>query len=391
MLRRGFVIFVCFVTIFAFLLTSEAMVAVAADYVAYAVVDKREDQPLPESLSDIDDKYLIKFRWGDYDGPQIRVGVLPVENTSSASSVKMRGPDGQTFEWSASYANQVPVQQIGSMLSDVMFHSGRFEVLEREVLNDVLYEQDLGDSGRVAKQSAAKIGRVTGADYLIKGAVTHYEPNFKGNAAGLGGLTPGLLGGVGFGKKKSLVGMVFKLIDAETGKLVDSKQVAAVTSKTRFSIGALGWGGGGAAGGAFSSFSKEPIGQAIIACINKGVYEMVKRLGSEPARGAIIKVDDDGQVLVNMGKDETEVGETFKAQSKGEELIDPTTGESLGSELEDIGTITVTRVLEKFSYAQANGFDASQLSAGDRIVSTKAPEPLQFAAEWEKPRRKSRR
>lgn len=354
----------------------------AADYVAYAVTKKGE-LPLPESLDGIKHEELIRMKWGEYNGPQTRVAVLEVDNDSATSSFSMRGPDGTVI---ASYSvsdieRQVPVNGIEAMISGVLHESGRFRMMERQVLDQVLSEQDLGASGRVAQPSAAKIGKVLGAQYLIQAVVTSYEPNFKGRKVGLGGITKGLLGGAKVGKKKSMIGMNFRLINAETGELVFTKQVDVIISKTELGFGGAGWGGSGALGGMFSTFSKTPIGQAVMAGINIGTYELVKQVGTAPAQGSVVKVDGN-KVYVNIGGDSVEVGGRLQALAKGEELIDPDTGISLGGEEELVGSLKITSVKDKFSIAEAVDFDASLLQRGDKIVSTEAGAPMQFAPSW---------
>jgi len=60
-----------------------------------------------------------------------------------------------------------------------------------------------------------------------------------------------------------------------------------------------------------------------------------------------------------------QVGDTFTVYRPGEELIDPQTGLSLGSESEMVGTVTVTEVQDKFSKASAN--TACPLKANDIV------------------------
>ena len=65
----------------------------AADYVAYSKSDKGS-APLPESIDDIEAKYLLNIEWGDYAGKRARLGVLEVDNRSSSSSFRVRGVGG---------------------------------------------------------------------------------------------------------------------------------------------------------------------------------------------------------------------------------------------------------------------------------------------------------
>jgi curli biogenesis system outer membrane secretion channel CsgG len=358
----------------------------AAEYVAYAHVDEGA-LPLPEAIDDIDPTELIDVRWGEYAGPQIRVGVLPVENNSGAStsSFRVTGPDGQTVseykaEWD--FNREVPVNGIEAMISDVMLRSGRFRVVERAALDSVLSEQDLVTSGRIAKPSGAKTGQVLGAEFLVQAVITSYEPDYKGKKVGLGGITGGLLGGAKVGKSRSLLGMNIRVIDSETSELLFSKQVDAEVSKRNWGFGGVGWGSAGALGGFMESYSKTPIGQAVMAAVNMGVFELVKYLGERPVAGSVVKVDG-SRVFVNLGEDVVQNGVVLEAFRKGEELIDPDTGSSLGGEEERVGSLAVQDVKEKYCIAAAQGWDPSVLERGDKIVSTAPPAKMEFASAWQ--------
>ena len=130
---------------------------------------------------------------------------------------------------------------------------------------------------------------------------------------------------------------------------------------------------------------KTPLGQAIIAGINKGVYELVKQIGSLPASGRVIKAEGN-KLWLNIGKDTLSPGDVLKVKSKGEELIDPDTGISLGSADTEIGTVRVSQVQEKFSIAEFISITGS-VKRGDKVVSTVRPPRIEFADRWEEPGR----
>lgn len=357
-----------------------------ADYLAYSVTDDGR-APLPESIDEIDSEALINLEWGEYNGPKQRLAVLEVENNSNQKVIRV-GYGGQSVD--AEVATQgVPVSGIEALMTDSLFRSGRFRVMERQKVSKALKEQDFGASGRVTGQSAARIGKVLGAETLVQAVVTEYAPDFEGNNIGLGGITDGLLGGLKMGKKRSLVAMNFRLFDAETGEITFTKQVKAVVGESNFGFGAVGWGSGGAAGGAFESFSKTPIGRAVIACINKGVYELVKEVGTQPAAGKIVKASGN-QVYINLGSDVAAAGDTFTISAVGEELIDPETGISLGTMDTEVGKLQVINTAEKFSIARVVS-KSGDFGRGDKVVADKAPEPLRFAKKWEGPTKKKNR
>lgn len=356
----------------------------SADYVAYSI-GKKDRSPLPDRLDDVDTKYLVNLEWGDYAGRKARLGVLEVDNTSSTTSFRVSGMGGDV-DYSASTSG-VPVNGIEAIVIDSLSRSNRFRLVERTVLSDVLGEQDLASSGRVAQPSGAATGNVLGAEYLVQVVVTDYEANTSGKGGGVGGLLRNkvpLLGGVKVSGGTGRVGLNFRLIDAETSEIVFTKQIESIIDEKSLSLGGIGFGSDIALGGFFSQYSRTPIGQAVIAGINQGVFELIKEIGARSAEGSVVKADP-GQIWVNMGSDAVSVGEVLEIREKGEELIDPETGISLGGAETVLGTATVSQVEEKYSIARPANLSKTP-NRGAKVVSTQPPEKLEFAARWEKPK-----
>ncbi len=61
--------------------------------------------------------------------------------------------------------------QIGSLLTAHLSTAPRIITVEREVLDKLLSEQELGLSGTVTPETAAKVGRLTGAKVIVTGRV----------------------------------------------------------------------------------------------------------------------------------------------------------------------------------------------------------------------------
>ncbi len=354
-----------------------------ADYVAMSVHEGQR-APLPENVDDIEAKYLLNVEWGEYNGRRARLGVLEVDNKSTASSFVITSSMG-TVDYSSS-STGVPVNGIESIVMDVLNHTGRFRLVERKVLGDVLQEQDLAASGRVSGPSGAATGKILGAEYLVQVVVTDYQPDTEGKDIGVGGLLRNkvpLLGGVKVKNRQSRVGMNFRLIDAETSEVVFTKQVESIIKESGLAFGGVGFADDVALGGFMSSFSKTPIGQAVIAGINEGVFELIKQVGAQPAQGSVVKADAN-QIWINIGGDRVNVGERLKVMAKGEELIDPETGISLGGADTYLGDLEVTQVHEKYSIGRPINL-ASEPNRGDKVVSTSSPEALTFATAWAPP------
>jgi hypothetical protein len=174
--------------------------------------------------------------------------------------------------------------------------------------------------------------------------------------------------------------MNVRLIDAETSEIVFTKQIDSEIKETGLDFGGAAAGDDLGLAGFLSNFSKTPVGQATIAGVNKGVYELIKQVGARPAEGAVVTTTGN-QVVINLGTGNAEVGERFQLMRRGEDLIDPDTGLSLGTMETVAGEIEVAAVQEKFSTARLlNG--ASPPNRGDKVVSTNAPPALEFASTW---------
>ncbi len=134
-----------------------------------------------------------------------------------------------------------------------------FRVLERKELSAVLGEQDLGASGRVSKGTRTKIGKLTGAKYLVAATVSAFEENTTGGGAGIS------FHGISIGGKrdKAYIAVDLKLIEVETGEIYDARTVEATSKSGGLRLGLRR---GGFAGN-LGQHKKTPTGKAIRACI----------------------------------------------------------------------------------------------------------------------------
>lgn len=352
------------------------------NYVAYSETAAGRS-PLPENIDAIDSKYLVVVRWGDYAGARSRVAVMDVDNTSTAPSFVI-----STVGSSSQYTDggQVPVNGIEAIVTDVLNRSGRFRLIERNQLQAVLKEQDLATSGRVAAPSGAKTGNVLGAEYLVQVVVTSYETRTSGRDAAVGGLLKRvpLISGVNVKSAEGSVGMNFRLIDAQTSEVIHTRQVESKIKESGVSIEGAGIVDDLGLGGFISEYSRTPIGQAVIAGVNKGVYGLVKQIGATPTQGSVVQSKGD-QVWINLGASVVAPGDRLLVERQGEELIDPDTGISLGETSTPVGEIEVAKVEEKFSIARI--VNTSETPArGDRVISTAPASAMEFARQFVPPR-----
>jgi curli biogenesis system outer membrane secretion channel CsgG len=171
-----------------------------------------------------------------------RIGVLRFTNQTAAGW------------WRGSVGNELQ-----DMLINELASSKSFRVLERKELDAVLGEQDLGASGRVAKDTRAKIGHITGAKYLVAATVSAYEEGTSGKGGGIS------IGGISVGGKqeRAYIAVDLKVINVDTGEIAESRTVEGTSQSSGLSLGLHTFG----IGGELNKQSKTPTGKAIRACI----------------------------------------------------------------------------------------------------------------------------
>ena len=233
----------------------------------------------------------------------------------------------------------------GTILTDQLVQSGRFIVLgEADMRGAAMAEQDLAQSGRVAGgKKTPKIGRMSPAQLLIKGAITHVQET-KGSGGGFG------FKGIQFGGDggSSEINVTIYVVDTMTGQVKASKSVVGKSGKKGFSLGYHGSALGGLTGD-LGGFEKDNMGIATTDAINQAMAFIVAQLESIPWEGTVALAKED-KLIINRGSREgVSVGMKFNI-GKVDEVVDEDTGELLDKDMKTIGTVTVVQVKEKVSY-----------------------------------------
>jgi TolB-like protein len=93
------------------------------------------------------------------------IAVFPFDNGGSY------GQDKENFD-----ALQVGLQQ---MLITEFAQNAQLRIVERGRIKDLLAEQDLGSTGRVDANTAAKLGKLVGARYVVLGGFIDFYGDFR--------------------------------------------------------------------------------------------------------------------------------------------------------------------------------------------------------------------
>lgn len=148
---------------------------------------------------------------------------------------------------------------LSSMLANELSGTGKFRVVERTKLEKVLDEQDLADSGRIKKSTGAKIGELTGAQYLVFATVSAFDTRTASTGGGVSfrGIS------VGGKKEEAYIAVDLRVVDTTTGEVAFTRTVEARSSGGGVNLGVYR----GGFGGNLNKEANTPTGKAIRAVI----------------------------------------------------------------------------------------------------------------------------
>lgn len=233
-----------------------------------------------------------------------------------------------------------------TILTDALQQSGKFIVLgDAEMRQEAMHEQDMAASGRMAGGAKApQIGRMTPAQLLVRGSITHVQSETTGGRGGLSFKGISLGGSAG----KAEVNITIYLVDSATGQVKASQKVTGVAGRRGLGVGYHGSALGGL-GGDLEGFRKDNVGQACEDAVVQAVEFLQKQLEGIPWSGSVMLVSGDKLVINRGTREGVSVGQRFQV-GKAEELVDPDTGEVLDVEMSTVGVVTVTDAKEKIAY-----------------------------------------
>jgi len=214
--------------------------------------------------------------------PQATVtGGLNSPTIAQAQAVPYNGPRARiavvSFDQKAAKGYGRVGDGLADMLATELVNTNRFIVLERQELGAVMAEQDLARSGRVSAATGAPTGQIEGAELLVTGAVTAFEPNYQGGSLGGILLSRRHPGGLGAGLKQAYIAIDMRIIDARTSRIVAATTVEGRATDIAGSIGGVIGGGSSRLGIGLGAFRNTPMEKAVRVCLAKAVQFIVSR------------------------------------------------------------------------------------------------------------------
>ena len=217
-----------------------------------------------------------------------------------------------------SQGDKAKQDELGTMASQLLttefVKGGRFDVIERQALKKIVEEQQLGLSGLVDANTAAQLGRVLGATYIVTGSVISYPRGMD---------------------------LVVKIVETESASIKVADRLSAGTSSALF----------------------------------RKIPGFVSQITDQfPLRGIIV-YKKKRTYTIDMGKREgVKRGMKFEVYQEGQPIKHPVTGEILGTEKIPTGLIKIIDVQEKIAVATVVKQEQMQvIDVGHRVLSITGP------------------
>jgi curli biogenesis system outer membrane secretion channel CsgG len=221
---------------------------------------------------------------------------------------------------------------MADMLATALVKSGRYRVMERQEMDKLLGEQHLAESGVVTPESAAKAGKMLGVELAVIGAVTEF--GYKERSTG-GALKKFGVGG-GVSQYTSVVGIDVRFVNTTTGEILKADNVRRQKSAMGLNVDTRS-----VNFDSESKFDDSLVGKATREAVEDVVKLLDQQGGAATWEAKVVSVKE-GEIIINSGSEAgVKVGDKFFIYHIGEEMKDPDTGESLGSEETKIGVIEV--------------------------------------------------
>ena len=203
-----------------------------------------------------------------------------------------------------------------------LVQDGRFEVVERALLQKIVEEQKLGMTGLIDETSSTEIGKILGVKIIITGSVLQFGENIEVNA---------------------------RIINVRTGSIVAAENVRSNTNENL---------------------------RAVIEQLTK---QIVKNF---PLTGYVVKIRDKN-VLIDLGAASgLQVGMEFIVFKEGEVIKHPKTGEVLQVEQIRTGLIKITDIGGNIATAEVLSEESGQKILYGQLVQSvrRTAEPPQQTA-----------
>lgn len=271
---------------------------------------------------------MVPLAWGQ---EQKRIAVFPF--TTSAGIVQF---------WEGNFN---PGEAMTAIVQDLLTKSSRYAVYDRANLDKIAQEQNLGIGGQVTPETAAQVGRLTGVQYLLTGAIVEFAATKQSGAGGLS--IPGIPVFGGSHSQRFRCTVEAHLTNVNTGQISAGLRGSAEEVTTSLAVAGFVPGVNVGAAVESSEFANSGLGKAMYKAAEDVVNQLdTVQFHDVPAlpqlEGQVIYVDGD-QYTLNIGSKSGVVKGMKFTVTRTKHIVDPVSNKPRDIH-EPVGSMTVIAV-----------------------------------------------
>lgn len=228
------------------------------------------------------------------------------------------------------------IKELGDEFNRYFTQSRRYVVLSRQDETALQDEGALMAGGNFRQEELEKFGNRLGADVLVTGELKEFFIAAPRTIALTGASTI----------DRAVCSLTYRMVDIASGEILDTDNITVDLTRAEIRQG----------GGDPLTLTQMLLSGAML--------EMVKVI--DPPK--VVKRMKNGDYVINRGGSSVVVGSYLDAYGLEEEIVDPDTGEALGSSEDLIGIVEVTRVDKKLSYARLYSGEISDDAIENGVV-----------------------
>ena len=236
--------------------------------------------------------------------------------------------------------------RMSEMLTTALVQTARFELVERNKIDAAIREQKLGMVGVIDDATAAEMGQILGAEYMVLGSVTSAARKRTDK--------------FGYILVETVVGVDVRAVHSTTGKILLSETAKGLSSgkEIRDADGRLVQ-GVLEDDAAFAEAARNAVGQV-----------SAKIAALSPLIGFVV-LTDGGELTIDLGDASgVAAGDRFVVFRLGEEILHPVNGMRLGWKKEILQEIEIARTQKQMSTGPVvKSAKDAQAAPGDLVIS----------------------
>jgi curli biogenesis system outer membrane secretion channel CsgG len=232
--------------------------------------------------------------------------------------------------------------------------SGQFSLIERQQIKAILDEQSLSASGAVDPGTAAKVGKLLGAQLVLVGSITQFSLKKTG-------------GGIGPLRFRAAVEQAESKVDARLVNVTTGEILLVAEGAGKKTFGGAAYQGVDLE----QNYDEGATQEALRPAIEKAVgtileqKEGLSKIGPAAPTITVVGVRPDGQVYIDRGQNaELKVGQRLTV-TRVTDVIKDARGNLLDEVTEKVGALEITNVLGQSSVCKV--VEGAAVKEGDRV------------------------